>query len=695
VATQHPDLAVEQAYIDNAQELLAASRESAVAVQDMVEVGQGGTHQARYEREVIHDSINARLNELDLGGSSLIFGRIDLEPSEHDNDTFYIGRAALWNKQQDPVVVDWRAPIAEPFFRATGAEPLGIEMRRQFSTRGTTLLALEDEFFGELGKQRGVQALASRIRGEQTLLASLDASRTGRLGDIVATIQAEQDEIIRSEQRGILIVQGGPGTGKTVVALHRAAYLLYNHRFPLEGQGVLVVGPNRVFLTYIEQVLPSLGEVGIEMAVLGDLIPEHEIMGRDAESVGRIKGDKRMVKALYKAMLDRERPLRREFVVGVGLQRVRLTVEASADIIKQTRRRSRNHNSGRKIIEELVYAELAGSARNRFEPDAMREALHGTLEMREVFEWMWPVLTPVQMLHDLFGSKALLRSAGKRFFTYEEIERMQSERSSHSSEVVWTVDDVPLLDEVRWLLGSRSGRAKQEMVRTYGHIVVDEAQDLSPMQLRMLGRRSLNGSMTLVGDIAQATGAWAHNDWEEIIEHLPNKRPARRAELTVGYRLPGPTMDVAARVLAVAAPDLVPPQAVRAEGVKPQFVATPIEDRIATVVRQVRAELPHIGSGNLAIVTPASLTEQVSEGLTDAGIDHGQAYRGALTQQVTVVPIGLIKGLELDSSIVVEPNRILNEQTQGPRALYVALTRATQRLSVVHAEALPEYLQGL
>ncbi len=233
------------------------------------------------------------------------------------------------------------------------------------------------------------------------------------------------------------------------------------------------------------------------------------------------------------------------------------------------------------------------------------------------------------------------------------------------------------------------------MVRTYGHIVVDEAQDLSPMQLRMLGRRSLNGSMTLVGDIAQATGAWAHNDWEEILEHLPNKRPARRAELTVGYRLPGPTMDVAARVLAVAAPDLMPPQSVRAEGVQPQFVATPAEDRIATVVRQVRAELPHIGSGNLAIVTPASLTEQVSEGLNAAGIDHGQAYRGALTQQVTVVPIGLIKGLELDSSIVVEPNRILNEQTQGPRALYVALTRATQRLSVVHAEPLPEYLQGL
>ena len=325
----------------------------------------------------------------------------------------------------------------------------------------------------------------------------------------------------------------------------------------------------------------------------------------------------------------------------------------------------------------------------------MREALHGTLEMREVFEWMWPVLTPVQMLHDLFGSKALLRSAGKRFFTYEEIERMHRERSPHSSQVVWTVDDVPLLDEVRWLLGSRSGRAKQEMVRTYGHIVGDEAQDLSPMQLRMLGRRSLNGSMTLVGDIAQATGAWAHNDWEEILEHLPEKQPARRAELTVGYRLPGPTMDVAARVLAVAAPDLIPPQSVRAEGVKPQFVATPAENRITTVVHQVRSELPHIGSGNLAIVTPASLTEQVSEGLTAAGIDHGQAYRGALTQQVTVVPIGLIKGLELDSSIVVEPNRILNEQTQGPRALYVALTRATQRLSVVHAEELPEYLQGL
>lgn len=215
------------------------------------------------------------------------------------------------------------------------------------------------------------------------------------------------------------------------------------------------------------------------------------------------------------------------------------------------------------------------------------------------------------------------------------------------------------------------------------------------MQLRMLERRSLNGSMTLVGDIAQATGAWAHNDWEEILEHLPKKRPSRRAELTVGYRLPGPTMDVAAKVLAVAAPGLAPPQAVRAEGAQPQFVAASIDDRVATIVRQIRAELHHIGGGNLAVITPASLTAEVSEGLTAAGMAHGEAYRGALTQQVTIVPIGLVKGLELDASIVVEPNRILNEQKQGLRALYVALTRATQRLSVVYTESLPEYLQGL
>jgi DNA helicase IV len=669
-------------------------------VQDNAEVGRGGTHQARYERDVIRDSVASRLDQLDLGGSSLVFGRIDVTADANslangggaDGDSYYIGRVAVWDDEQDPVVVDWRAPVAEPFYRATGWEPLGLVRRRHFSTRGRTLLGLEDEYFGEGSTERGAAALESQLRGEQTLRTSLESARTGRLGDIVATIQSEQDEIIRAPLQGALVVQGGPGTGKTVVALHRAAYLLYTHRFPLEGQGVLVVGPNRVFLTYIEQVLPSLGEAGIELGVLADLIPETKVMGRDVEPVARVKGDERMAEVLRRAMLDRERPLREDLVLGYGLQRLRLSVADSSAVVRDARRRSRNHNIGRKIVEDLVYEKLAVSARTPIDPAEVRESVHGTVEMREVLEWMWPVLTPVQFLHDLLGSKSLLRSAARGVVDRDEIEAIHRKRSAHSDDVTWTVDDVPLLDEARWLLGARPGKGKQEAVRTYGHIVVDEAQDLSPMQLRMLNRRSLSGSFTIVGDIGQATGAWAHDDWESILDHLPDKHPPRHAELTVGYRLPGPTMAVAAKVLAVAAPDLTPPRAVRAEGVEPRFVATAADSRTAAIIDAVGAEIASVGTGNLAVITPASISLEVSDALDAAGISHGEAYRGALNQQITVVPIGLVKGLELDAAIVVEPSRIVAEQQQGLRALYVALTRATQRLTVVHAEPLPRFL---
>ena len=257
----------------------------------MVESGKGGTHQARFERDVISDQVNKRLSQLDIGDASLVFGRID-QGESNQSETFYIGRIAVWDEQQDPITVDWRAPIAEAFYRATGKHPMGLTRRRHFASRKNVLLVIEDEFFGD-----DIADDSSRpvFKGRMTLAATMEQARTGRLGDIVATIQGEQDEIIRSPLSGMLIVQGGPGTGKTVVALHRAAYLLYTHRFPLEGQGVLVIGPNRVFLTYIEQVLPSLGEAGVRLAVLSDLIPRAKVRGFDTEDVAAIKGSSRTV----------------------------------------------------------------------------------------------------------------------------------------------------------------------------------------------------------------------------------------------------------------------------------------------------------------------------------------------------------------------------------------------------------------
>ena len=327
----HPDLAAEQAYIDNAYSSLERSREEATRLRSMVEVGKGGTEQARWEREMIEGNIAQRLASLQLGDASLVFGRID-RTSREGGDSYYIGRLAVSDEHREPLVVDWRAPVAEPFYRATGREPMGLVRRRHFATRGRQLLAIEDELFGEsaglLGGELSVVDDGREIRGRSTLITALEEARTGRLSDIVATIQGEQDEIIRAELPGVLVVQGGPGTGKTVVALHRAAYLLYTHRFPLEGQGVLVVGPNRLFLGYIEQVLPSLGEAGVELAVLADLLDGTTgvtIEGRDRPLTARVKGDLRMAKVLAKAVHDRQRPLRRTMRVGYGLQTLSLT----------------------------------------------------------------------------------------------------------------------------------------------------------------------------------------------------------------------------------------------------------------------------------------------------------------------------------------------------------------------------------
>ncbi|HEX6422253.1 MAG TPA: ATP-binding domain-containing protein, partial [Acidimicrobiales bacterium] len=701
----HPDLAAEQAYIDHAYDSLEDARRTATRLRTMVEVGRGGTEQARWEREMIEENIAQRLDYLNLGDASLVFGRIDKSRSD-GGESFYIGRIAVADESQEPLVVDWRAPVAEPFYRATGRAPMGLVRRRHFATRGRKLLGIEDELFGEgadlLGGDLAVNDGDGRVRGKSTLIAALEESRTGKLSDIVATIQGEQDEVIRSPLPGVLVVQGGPGTGKTVVALHRAAYLLYTHRFPLEGQGVLVVGPNRLFLGYIERVLPSLGEAGVELAVLADLVDDVRVRGRDAPATARIKGDARMARVLAKAVRDRERPLRDPLRVPYGVQTLVVPAERTAEIVADARRRFRLHNAGRRFVESQLFLALAEVSRVPTTPEEVRERARAAPEVREALERMWPVLTPAQLLHDLFGSRPLVDLAAGRRLSPDERAALVRPRSDDVDHVVWTHDDVPLLDEARALLGPRSRRrrgdgATPDEVRTYGHIVVDEAQDLSPMQLRMLERRSLNGSMTVVGDIAQATGVWAHRDWDEILEHLPRRRSGQRAELSIGYRIPGPTMDLASRVLAEAAPGLRPPDSVRKSGDDPRILAVdPATDgqvlaaRVAAVAAEEREA---VDPGSVAVIAPATLVDDVAAALDAAGVEFGRAARNGLESRVTLVPVSLVKGLELDAAVVVEPAAIVDEEAQGMRALYVALTRATKRLAVVHGRELPEPLR--
>ncbi|MEN9648987.1 MAG: hypothetical protein RLZ17_1028, partial [Actinomycetota bacterium] len=701
---QHPEFEDEQRFIDHAYECLEITKTDAWKIREMNEASMGGTYQARFERNAFDEVLVGRLTQLDLGDSALVFGRIDrLTESPDSFESFHIGRIAVADPSREPVVVDWRAPVAEPFYRATGREPMGLARRRHFEVQGRELFGIEDELFGVghlgVGHDEGLDGESASstptLRGYSTLLSVLSRGRTGQLGDIVATIQAEQDEIIRSPQQGVLVVEGGPGTGKTVVALHRAAYLLYTFRFPLEDQGVLVVGPNRVFLRYIERVLPSLGEAGVEQVVLADLVRGHNFGAKDSEAVSRIKGDLRMSQIIATAIKDRQRSLRKDVEIAFGAGYFRLTVNQSKVLVSEGRRRFRRHNAANHWVETEIIATMIASSRN---PDAdietMRSALRDLPEFRAVINYIWPVLTPAELLHDLYSSKALLRLAAQKVCTTEEYESLHRQRAESLTEAKFSDADVAVLDEALSLLGPkprRNGRINDaDEVRTYGHIVIDEVQDLSPMQLRMISRRSLNGAMTIVGDIAQATSAHAPASWKEVLAHLPKKNPSRIIGLTVGYRIPRQIMDLATRVLKAAAPLQTSPVSVREGDETPKIIATTVDELFSELIKDTQRMVAELSGGNVAIVCPDSMSETVSTALDKAQIAHGRAGISGIEAGLTVVPVSVVKGLELDGVIVVEPAKIVAAQTHGLRALYVALTRSTKQLSVLHSEPLPK-----
>ena len=399
-----------------------------------------------------------------------------------------------------------------------------------------------------------------------------------------------------------------------------------------------------------------------------------------------------MVEVIGRAVRQRQRKLRSDLVFGYGLQNLRLTVFESELIVKEAQRRYRTHNAARKYIENEVFAALANSGRDEVDPRELRDRMRWTMPIRETLEWMWPVLTPAQLLHDLFRSPRLLQAAGRGIFSEDELRTLAIDgERQHTAHMVWAFNDAPLLDEARAHLGARPKRKDVDEVRTYGHIVIDEAQDLAPMALRMVSRRSLNGSMTVVGDIAQATGSWARDSWKELIEQLPQtKHEVQRRELTTGYRIPAPAMELAAKVLTEAAPGLKPPVAIRNEGAAPKI--TRVEDLASALPAAVLAELAEIDAGNVAVIVPRSLVEPLTAALTEANVPFGGATRSGLDKQVTIVPVQLVKGLEVDATLVVEPARIVREERQGMRALYVALTRATKRVGILHAEPLPAVL---
>lgn len=719
----HPELSTEQAYVDRAYARLEAMRSAARAMVREAFGEHGGTFQATTERDIRVRQGLVRLERLELGRESLVFGRIDGHSEPTSDQTaeptrYYIGRLAVSDEDQEPLVVDWRAPVAEPFYRATGAQPMGLTRRRHFLTSGPKVIDIEDELFDPEGNS-GMVGLG--LAGSQVLMASLERARTGRMRDIVATVQAEQDEIIRAPLQGALVVQGGPGTGKTAVALHRAAYLLYTYRFPLEHQGVLVVGPNPTYLRYIEHVLPSLDETGVEISTVLSLYRRTRPMGREPARVAALKGDHRMAQVISNAVASRERPLRREVAIPFGGRFLRLEPAVSSRLVGALRKRPGTHNSRRRTLEAALWRHLHAQAEEIASGGGLdvpeRPEDLGTLLKREpaaveALERMWPLLTPEQLLRDLFGAPALIRLAASGLLSEEEMALLERPRGAVGEETPFTEADIPLLDEALSLLGPRrrANPDPADLIPTFGHVVVDEAQDLAPMQLRMIARRSLGGSLTVVGDIAQATGTWLPASWAGVMEHLPSKRGWKLKELTVSYRTPAEILSLAAGVLRRVAPAMSPPDSVRSAGKTPRFVAVGDGPRgssavggsydLAQVVRVTTElaleEMVDVASSQtgatVAVIAPETLLEHLAAELERLDRPFGRAGRSALDVPLNLLSVTEAKGLEFDSVIVVEPARIVEESAQGLRSLYVAFTRATQRLAVVHGEPLPSPL---
>jgi DNA helicase IV len=766
------ELELEQAYVarlyDRLDTLRTQAAERVAQVLGRAEVG--GTYQGRLERDALVTRYRDRLAQLWAAESGLCFGRLDLA----DGTRRYVGRLGLADDDREPLLVDWRAPAATPFYRATPANPAGVVRRRHLRTRGRSVVDLEDDVLD-------LDALSdeerSGLSGEAALLAALNASRTGRLGDIVATIQAEQDRIIRSELGGILVVEGGPGTGKTAVALHRAAYLLYTHRERLARRGVLVVGPNPTFLRYIEQVLPSLGETGVLLATTAELYPGVTAIATEAPEAAALKGDARMAGILAAAVAGRQRMPGQDLEIPYDGQVLRLDRTTCRRARQRARAAGRPHNQARAIFRRELLAALSRQVVARLvadlpevelpDDDLMNDdvpserLLDGELEeiraelaaaprVREAIDGLWPRLTPEALLEDLLTSPERLAAAAPELSAAERalLPRQPPRWRAAGGAGWWTPADVPLLDELAVLLGEKDGgaareamlaeqrrrelayargvlsmvgidehryggaellasrqrdtgpdggvaeRARQDRTWTFGHVIVDEAQEVSAMAWRILMRRCPGRSMTVAGDTAQRGAAWGARSWAEVLEpHAPGAW--RVEELTVNYRTPVEIIEVAADVLASVSPELRPPRSVRSTGEAPWALRLDEAELATRLPEVVAGEADAVGNAKLAVLVPARQVDELCRRL--AAVPGAAAERGpaALDARIAVLTVAEAKGLEFDSVLVVEPAGILAESPRGAADLYVALTRATQRLGVIHTGDLPPVLGRL
>jgi DNA helicase IV len=677
-----PVIDAERAHLARARRFLGLMRENVLSLRAL-----GGDP---VSEEYLKAGLYRRAEALrDLPDTPLFFGRLDYRlapgdgaaPDGQAGERFHIGRRHVHDPAGNPVVIDWRAPMSRPFYRASQAEPMGLDRRRRFGFAGGDLTAYEDEQFGVPGDDHGT---VSRI-----MIEEIERPRSGPMRDIVATIQPDQDDIVRADADQTICVQGAPGTGKTAVGLHRIAYLLYAHRERMSRRGVLVIGPNRAFLSYIRNVLPALGETDVTQVTMAELVaarPGLRVRAQDEEDAARVKGDARMASVLRRALWAHLAEPAEAIVLPRGSRRWRVAVHELAALTGELRERGVRYGAGREMLAHriahviLTKMEAAGESCD----DRTHDAVRRTRPVRAAVDAIWPSVDPVRLVYRLLTeADELARAAGDLL---DEAERRaigwaggRAGRGPGSAR--WSAADLVLIDEAADLI---------ERTASVAHVVVDEAQDLSPMECRAVARRCETGSATVLGDLAQGTAPCATQSWPELLTHL-GKGDAEVRVLSVGYRVPRQILDYANRLLDQIAPTLTRASSLRHDPGSLSIVPVRPADLTSTLI----AACTEAGGrpGSIAIIAVDDQVPTLSAALTRAGLAHGVLDSTPGGQQLIVVPVSLAKGLEFDHVIVVEPARITAWGSRGAHRLYVALTRAVSSLTVLHAEPLPVSLR--
>jgi DNA helicase IV len=667
--TEHNDqrlsgeLRAEQDYLDYARRCLTAMREAVERLKP---------HAADpIAREALEARMYQRLVSLrDDDNVPLFFGRIDFD---QDGDVYHIGRRHVRNPDGDPVVVDWRAEISRPFYQASKRDPQGVFRRRRFGFRGGRITGIEDELLG-LGQQ--AEGLSPVV------LAEIERPRTGPMRDIVASIQPEQDEIVRAELDDTVCIQGAAGTGKTAVGLHRAAYLLYAYTSQLRRNGVLVVGPNPAFMRYISEVLPALGEVDVEQLSLPELLGAVPDARLENEQTAAVKHDPRMAQVIGRYIESRLGPVVDPLVLRVGSRMLRVEARELARIRERVVRPDLPYGAGRKMFQDLVIqlvlerGQRVGASIGRGD---VTKAIRQSKPARDAFDAVWPKLEATEVVATLLSDEQALTASAAGLLTDAE-RRLLLREGANGAHSGWSAADRALIDEAAGAI-ARPQR--------YGHVVVDEAQDLSAMQLRAIGRRCQR-SATLLGDLAQATTPWSLQRWEQALPHLEVRR-ARVETLSEAFRIPASVLKLANRLLRHIDPSLPPSVAVRDTSDSLNVLRAAPQQLASEAARQVKAVLERPGS--IGVMAPRDQLHGLQRALDDQGISWSRLDPAADGQRVTLLAVKEAKGLEYDVVVLVEPAGIAG-QPRGLRLLYIAMTRAVSKLVMVHAAPLPEQLLG-